>query len=157
VKLYFLRHAHAEDKHPDGDAARRLTDKGINSAQAVADLLKRLDVQPAYIFTSPRVRALFTAQIVGEALGKEPEIREAANFGFDLAGLNTLIAALADDIEVIIVGHEPTFSVTIGELTGGRLQMKKSGLARVDLHSRAPLRGELVWLIAPKILGALHD
>jgi hypothetical protein len=47
-------------------------------------------------------------------------------------------------------------SDTVGELTGGQVVMKKGGLARVDIHSRAPLRGALVWLIAPRVFEALE-
>jgi phosphohistidine phosphatase SixA len=50
-----------------------------------------------------------------------------------------------------LVGHEPTFSLTIAELIGGgRVQMKKGALARVDVNRN--LQGELVWLLQPKIL-----
>ena len=51
----------------------------------------------------------------------------------------------------MFVGHEPDFSTTITSLVGGRVVMKKGGLARVDIISDQPLLGELVWLIAPKI------
>ena len=49
------------------------------------------------------------------------------------------------------MGHEPTFSMVIAELIGGgRVQMKKGALARVDVNRE--LQGELVWLLQPKIL-----
>jgi hypothetical protein len=42
-------------------------------------------------------------------------------------------------------------------ISGGEIVMKKGGLARVDLFSRAPLRGALVWLFAPKVLDELAN
>jgi hypothetical protein len=30
--------------------------------------------------------------------------------------------------------------------------MKKSGMARIDLISREPIKGALLWLIAPRLL-----
>jgi phosphohistidine phosphatase SixA len=57
----------------------------------------------------------------------------------------------------MFVGHEPDFSTTIASLVGGRVAMKKGGLARVDIISSQPqpLLGELVWLIAPKVFERL--
>jgi phosphohistidine phosphatase len=54
---------------------------------------------------------------------------------------------------MMLVGHEPDFSLTISALTGGgRILLKKGGLARVDLTSSEPLQGELVWLLPPKVM-----
>jgi phosphohistidine phosphatase SixA len=54
---------------------------------------------------------------------------------------------------IMLVGHEPDFSQTIGALTGGRVVVKKGGLARVDLQpDSGALAGDLVWLIPPKVL-----
>jgi phosphohistidine phosphatase len=53
----------------------------------------------------------------------------------------------------MLVGHEPDFSRTIADLIGGgRVVMKKGGLARVDLESVDPPSGALVWLLAPKVM-----
>ena len=38
--------------------------------------------------------------------------------------------------------------------TGGDVIMRKGGLARVDVRSRKPLRGELVWLLTPALMDA---
>jgi phosphohistidine phosphatase len=55
----------------------------------------------------------------------------------------------------MLVGHEPDFSRTISALIGGgRVVMKKGGLARVDVESIDPPDGELVWLVTSKTLGA---
>jgi len=54
---------------------------------------------------------------------------------------------------VMIVGHEPDFSSLIGDLTGGsRVQLKKGGLARVDLESVDTGAGTLIWLLPPVVL-----
>ena len=57
---------------------------------------------------------------------------------------------------VMLVGHEPTFSQTIQALTGARVEMKKCGLARIDVLVRQPLKGELTWLLTPKLVRALN-
>jgi phosphohistidine phosphatase len=156
MKLYFLRHAHAENVNGMSDHDRRLTDKGRRAAHNMAKLLVALELQPDRIFSSPRIRALQTAEIVAGALKCEVESREEVNFGFGLSAVQMLTAHLPDDSEVLFVGHEPTFSHTIREITGGAIRMKKAGLARVDMLSRAPLNGELVWLLPPKVAAAIE-
>ena len=53
----------------------------------------------------------------------------------------------------MLVGHEPDFSQAIEALTGANVKMAKAGLARVDLADPTELRGQLIWLIPPKIAG----
>ena len=66
-------------------------------------------------------------------------------------------AELVDVAAELVVGHEPDFSGTISALIGGgSVVMKKGGLARIDVVSRHPLRGSLVWLIAPKVYERLN-
>jgi len=51
------------------------------------------------------------------------------------------------------VGHEPDFSDTISRLIGGgRLDLKKGGLALVELEDRATPAGRLLWLLPPRVL-----
>ena len=77
--------------------------------------------------TSPRARALDTARLACEQLGVEPVIEDRLAGGrFDPEEL----AAGLDN--VLMVGHEPDFSDAIAEMTGGRVDMKKGGLAAVE-------------------------
>lgn len=157
MRLYFLRHAHAEDTHPQGDHHRALTDHGRRAARNAAQVIARLGIAPVKIYTSPRTRAHQTAAIVGEALGIAPQVSEEVNFGFSPDAVARLISDPAHgDADALFVGHEPTFSQTIGAICGGVVQMKKSGLARIDLYQRSPLRGELVWLVTPKLFEVIN-
>jgi phosphohistidine phosphatase len=157
VILYFLRHAHAVDAVGLSDEERALNDKGNAQAEATAKLFKRLSPQIDLIYTSPRLRCRQTAEIVGRAVDRTPEVREELNFEFNLTLLNDLLAPLNFDQNVMLVGHEPTFSRAVHDLTGARIEMKKCGIARVDLISRTPLQGELVWLVAPRLVRAIVE
>ncbi|PJF28091.1 MAG: phosphohistidine phosphatase SixA [Phototrophicales bacterium] len=156
MELYFLRHGEAEDYRPD-DHSRALTPKGKARLQTATSIMKKLDLNISHIYTSPRIRALQTAQIAGEALGIEPQITEHLNYGFNHVALQTILAPHADDARIMLVGHEPTFSQTIAYLTGGNINMKRGGLARVDVGKANLQSGILVWLIAPKVFDALGD
>jgi phosphohistidine phosphatase len=157
MKLYFLRHAHAEDGGTVSDHERRLTSKGMQQAKIVARALAVLGVEPARIYSSPRVRARQTAETVAHVLELQVEIREELNFGFNLEALRSLLDRTSENVDIMLVGHEPTFSATIQDLTGAAVQMKKCGLARIDLTHRSALKGELVWLIPPKIFKAADE
>lgn len=155
MRLYFLRHAEAVDIAPD-DHNRQLTERGRERTRTAAKVMRLLDIGPEVIFSSPRLRALQTAEIVGEALGIEITVHETLNFGFNADDLAGLIDRYDEDAEILFVGHEPDFSDILTDLTGADLIMKKGGLARVDLsHKARPLTGELIWLIAPRVFDAL--
>lgn len=152
MKLYFLRHGQANWEQWDRpDDERPLTKKGRKEMEGIASALKELKVRPQHILTSPLPRALETAQIVADKLDVELTESPLLAPGF---GLHSLRQLLADhpDCDLMLVGHEPDFSLALAQVTGGTLRMAKAGLARVDLENVTELRGELVWLIPPKVL-----
>jgi phosphohistidine phosphatase len=123
--IWFLRHGDAEDTEPDFD--RQLTRKGERQARDAGAALAVLKVEFDVCLTSPKLRARETAQLACEVLGVEVTVDDRLTGGhFDPLDL----AAGLDD--VLLVGHEPDFSGAIAQLTGGRVDMKKGGLAAVD-------------------------
>lgn len=156
MKLYFLRHAHAEPHGTRDDHDRKLTAEGVLAATAAAKVMKALGIMPLTIYTSPRERALHTANIAAEVLGAPVVISEEINFGFDATAVERLLSNRKEQGDVMFVGHEPYFSETIRQITSGMVEMKKAGFARVDVEpSLSPLRGTLVWLLSPKIFEVL--
>ena len=124
--IWLLRHGDAAD-HAADDASRPLTGKGKRQARAAGAALAALGVGIDACLTSPKLRAVETARLACEPLGIEPEMSEALRGGdFDpeelAAGRGT----------VLLVGHEPDFSRAVQLLTGGRVEMKKGGLAAID-------------------------
>ncbi|MDX6608342.1 MAG: phosphohistidine phosphatase [Solirubrobacterales bacterium] len=140
--IYLLRHGEAEKGTVD-DAARRLTPKGERQARSAGRALAALGIKPDACLTSPKVRAADTARLACEALGLEPEIAEELRGGpFDSEAL------AAGRGDVLFVGHEPDFSSEIARLTGGKVKLRKGGLASID-------RNTLVALLQPKELAAI--
>jgi phosphohistidine phosphatase len=140
--LWLLRHGDAAEGSPD--AERPLTDKGKEQARAAGRALKKLGVNPAACLTSPKVRAADTARIACEGLGIEPQHEpKLAGGPFDP---EALAAGLGDD--VLLVGHDPDFSMAVHSLTGAQVRMKKGGLAGVG-------KGELLVLLRPSELKRL--
>jgi phosphohistidine phosphatase len=140
--IWFLRHGDAEDG--DDDFARKLTKKGERQSRDAGAALAALGVTFDACLTSPRVRARDTARLACEALGVEVTIEEQLQGGpFDA------LEIAAELGEVLLVGHEPDFSNAIGELTGGLVDLKKGGVAAVDVRElRLLLRPKEMHLIA---------
>jgi phosphohistidine phosphatase len=138
--LWLLRHGDAEGGSPD--AERPLTDEGRAQARAAGAALKALGVEVDACLASPKVRAADTARIVCEELGEvEPHLEPKLSGGpFDA---QALAAGLGDD--VLLVGHDPDFSMAVHSLTGAQVRMKKGGIAGVE-------KGELVVLLRPQEL-----
>ena len=155
MRYYFVRHGHAEDL-VDSDFKRELTAEGARRVAASAAVMKRLNMRPAAIFSSPRLRSRQTAEIIADVLELPVTLAEEVNFGFDLADIRRLTEPLKADAQVMFVGHNPDMSLVLHELTGVDVAMKKGGLARVDVTSKKARQGELVWLIAPKVFDALY-
>jgi phosphohistidine phosphatase len=141
--LWLLRHAEAADGLPDDE--RPLTEQGTRHAEAAGLAMARLGTSIDVCLSSPKLRALQTAQLTCERLGVSVTI-EAALSGepFDV---RELTAGLG---EVLLVGHDPSFSLTLHDLTGTQARMRKGGLAGIA-------KGELVVLLRPAELAAIAN
>jgi phosphohistidine phosphatase len=139
--LWLLRHAEAADGLPDDE--RPLTDRGMRQAEAAGLALARLGTNIDVCLSSPKLRAVQTAERACEPLGIPVTIEPAlSGEPFDVHGLT---AGLGD---VLLVGHDPSFSLTLYDLTGAQARMKKGGLAGIA-------KGELVTLLRPGELLAI--
>jgi phosphohistidine phosphatase len=139
--LWLLRHAEAEDGLPDDE--RPLTERGAMQADAAGRALAVLGVELEVCLSSPKLRAVQTAERACEPLGVPVTIERAlSGEPFDVHGLT---AGLSD---VMLVGHDPSFSLLLHDLTGTQARMKKGGLAAIS-------KGELVALLRPSELAAI--
>jgi phosphohistidine phosphatase len=140
--IWLLRHGDAADGSPDSE--RPLTEKGERQSRNAGSALKKLGIELEACLTSPKVRARETARLACEALGgPEVTVEPALQGGpFDPREL----AAGFD--EVLLVGHDPDFSMAVHSLTGAQVRMKKGGLAGIA-------KGELIVLLRPHELEAI--
>jgi phosphohistidine phosphatase len=148
-QLWLLRHGEAVPHESKPDAERELTARGERQAIAAGEALARLGVEFAACYASPKVRALDTARMACRALNIEPEVAEVLSNGFDADNARELLLAHSDEARVLVVGHDPSFSQVVHDLTGGRVDFKKGGVAAVRL---LPGGGELLVLLRPREL-----
>ena len=157
LRLYFLRHGKAWSRADwrEDDDLRPLTEAGEALMRAEGRAMKAMGLAPDVIVTSPLARARRTAEIVAAELGMSERLVEDRRlaYGFDARRLAEIVAREAAAASLMVVGHEPDFSATVAELTGGgRVDFKKGGLARVDVRGSQLDDGMLAWLLTPALM-----
>jgi phosphohistidine phosphatase len=140
--LLLVRHSDAAQAAGQvDDSARWLTASGRTKARAVAELLKQKGISFTRFVTSPRVRAVQTAEIFAQTLGFPGAVISLPSLSYtapadlaarDLAGFDGHIAAF---------GHMPTLGDVAQLLTGGQ--------------SVAFAPSEAIWLEGGRLLWAI--
>jgi phosphohistidine phosphatase len=142
--LLLVRHSDAAQAVGQvDDSARWLTASGRSKARAVAELLKNRGISFTRMVTSPRVRAVQTAEIFAQTLNFAGAVVSLPSLSYtvpadlaarDLAGLDGHIAAF---------GHMPTLGDIAQLLTGG------SAVALAPSEAVWIEGGRLLWAIDP--------
>ncbi len=159
MTLYLVRHAKAQNYHPEGDAFRELTETGILTAQAMASQARRRGMSPDVFLSSPYARARATAQIfMGSANGK-----------LQLSTALTPDAELSDAFEELsawvkngtqrlaVFSHNPFIALFASYLTPPsahrELTFHTATVVAIDFNQEfRPGSGRLLWIEHP-----LHD
>ncbi len=119
-----------------------------------AKALARLSLNVDLIVTSPLLRAKQTAKIVARRLEMRAKVLEDSRLagGFGIEPLGAILRAHADAGAIMLVGHEPSMSITIGHAIGAAsVELKKAALAGLDVRVPGTI-GTLFCLIPPKVL-----
>jgi phosphohistidine phosphatase len=156
LKLFFIRHGVADRSAWDGDDFDRpLTQEGREKMDKTARRLREIGFRPDIILSSPLARAVETAQIVADVLGRRDRVvvDKRVDPEFDISRLRSILSEHSKTEEIALVGHEPGFSTVVGALIGGGLVVcKKGSVARVDMETPESNHGELLWLLQPNTL-----
>lgn len=151
--LILYRHGMAEDKEKaESDDLRSLSIRGKNLLKkSVSGFETMLDTHNnVKIYSSPKVRARETAEMLSEELDlDDPIYLEFLGTG----GSVRLLRELVDDIEpgdaAIIVGQQPYLSLWSQELSGTFLRFKKGTAAcfRFPDKGEGETKAELRWYL----------
>jgi phosphohistidine phosphatase len=161
--VYLVRHGIAmdrEDPKCPPDAERPLTPKGMKRSHAAALGLLAMKVKPDAVLTSPWLRAVQTAEIFCEVMGFSSKRIVRTDV---LKGTATPAELLRDLAKmkakvVLCFGHEPHLHLVIGQVlhTGARItELKKAGVACLELERISPPQGQLLALYPPSTLRLL--
>ncbi len=159
MKLYFVRHGKASQV-ASSDEMRPLTHQGADDVRRMGRFLDKLGVQPKRIYTSPRLRALQTANIIADSLGLQAHVDDACNFNFNVRHLPELVTGLGEDDEVMFVGHNPSMSEIVKATSGAEVDLSTGAIAcitRIYPLADARSSGFLKWLLTPKTVAAIAE
>lgn len=162
MKIYIMRHGNARPLTEAGvstDDERPLTDLGRQEVAVMARVLQHLGGDPDLILSSPLVRARQTAEIVSEHFGKRVNVTQAVDLapGGSPAGVLAQILRSGRPAETLISGHMPGVGMLAGFLAWNQpdavIRFRTSGICLIELPNEqpAPGRGDLRWLIPPKV------
>ncbi len=124
MRIVLVRHAEAAPAG-DGidDAARPLTDAGRQTAARVAGALRAQGIEASRVLTSPRARAVATAEIFAPILGFAGSIERAGWLCYARPASEAareLTALMADGCCILAFGHMPTLPEIGKQLSRGR-------------------------------------
>ena len=120
-RLVLLRHAKSAWPIGVPDHDRPLTGRGRRDAQAAGQWFKGEGPRPDLALCSTAVRARHTWEIICRSLPPVDTRHVPELYGADADDLVDLVATTPDDVRVlVVVGHEPTASITALRLAGQR-------------------------------------
>lgn len=157
--LLLMRHAKSDwDADYTTDHERPLNARGIRSARLMGRMLTSLELVPDRIISSTAIRAVATTNNAVEAGGWGAAVELEDDFYG--TGPDTVLqrASAAPDVgHLMLVGHQPTWSMLVHRLTGAAADMKTASVAVIELMagdwtSLPDGHGVLTALINPRSL-----
>lgn len=161
LRCVLFRHGIAAEREEwtGKEVDRPLTDKGKRRVRLAAAGLRRLDVRPTHILTSPLIRAVETAKLLHVTLAVRSPLQLVDELLADAPPekMIGLLHDLSPGSCVLCVGHEPHLGMTASLLLSGRLSgtfpLKKAGACLIEMSLPIkPGRGRLLWWLTPSQL-----
>ena len=119
-KLYLIRHAKSSWDNPGSTYFERpLNKRGKRDAPFIGKLLKKENVEPDLIISSPAVRALTTAEFFAKEIGysKNKILKDENIYEAGLRELEDIVQNIPDDKTVILLfGHNPGLTHYVNHL-----------------------------------------
>ncbi len=152
MKLHVIRHAEAvEQSSTTPDEYRYLSCRGRTRFRRVAETLKKCGIDPDIIMSSPRVRAVQTAEIIAETIRFSGELLIVPFLGesFSIAQLQEYLEKRGGVRELALVGHEPDLGCVVGELLGkSAFTIKKGSIVSLNLKFQQPETvARFLWMV----------
>jgi phosphohistidine phosphatase len=158
LNLMLMRHGKSDwDAGAMDDHARPLSSRGVRSAERMGEVLRDLGLIPDIVVSSTATRAKSTAEIIrisggwGSRLVLADELYGASvNATLECAERHSDGAS-----RIMLVGHQPTWSMTVQQLTGGTANIRTATVADIEIHATSwdglvSARGTLSSLLQPR-------
>ncbi len=158
--LYIVRHAFAGepgDERYSHDSLRPVTKKGRKQFDQLVKSLRKCEVAPKVIGTSPYLRCVQTADVLVERLENcsDRQLVETFAPGCQLSDVLAWARQFAAQ-DLAFVGHAPDVNSIAAALLGAAdesLHFAKGAIAAVEFGAEfAPGKGTLLWFVTPKLI-----
>jgi phosphohistidine phosphatase len=154
-----MRHGDATSQASSGEL--ELTEVGRSTVRRTLEVLAHIDLpKPERVYASPLKRAQQTATIAREVLQVTDDIQIAPALQSETDPLTTLgfIASMEHREPVMLVGHDPLFSIIASMLVAGTdlpvIGMQKSSICAIELtRFEVPRMRGVLRLFLPPIQG----
>ena len=161
--LILYRHGMAEEKNkaPNDDLrslsvrGQRLLEKSVSGFETMLGNHSKIK-----IFSSPKVRARETAEMLSEKLNlPSPEYLDFLGTGGSVRLLRELVVDIEPDTVAIIVGQQPFLSLWSQELSGTFLRFKKGTAAcfKFPNEGEVETKAELRWYMQTRDFIKIDD
>lgn len=113
-RLYLVRHAKSSWDNPNfSDFDRPLNKRGKRDAPFMGKLLKKENIKPDLIYSSPAMRAITTAQIFADELDypKKQIVESLSIYESGIKELEEIVQKISEEHKsVLIFGHNPALT-----------------------------------------------
>ena len=139
--LFLIRHAKSswgDTALPDKD--RPLNDRGRRDAPKIGERLAKRDVKPDLILSSPAMRALKTAEIIGKKLDyrRKDIVVDDRLYAVEADDLLDVIRKLGDKLErVMLFGHNPELTELAHRLSSKITHMPTCAVAEFTFDAKS--------------------
>jgi len=139
-QLIIARHGKSSWKYDKiSDIDRHLKERGIHDAYAMAERLKKSNISPDVIMSSPATRALHTAMIFIRTLNhplEQVQLHDIFYSGNDQDVLDVIRQAPENVTTLMIFGHNPTFTDLANQFLSGELDnLPTAGMAFLEFET----------------------
>jgi phosphohistidine phosphatase len=134
--LMLMRHGKSDwDAGARDDHTRPLAPRGVVAAERMGEVIRELGLIPDLVVSSTATRARSTAELARITGGWDSRlVLDDALYGASVSETLAVAANHGSDCKrVMLVGHEPTWSMTVSRLTGARVAMRTATVVDIEL------------------------
>lgn len=162
LRLMLFRHGKSDwNANTHGDRDRPLNARGERAAATMGLVLRKMGEVPDLVISSPAIRAEATATLARISGGWDSRLEIAEElYGAGPESALVVAARCGDDAErLMLVGHEPTWSLLAQQITGGRIVVRTATVLAFDLNDAKwedvrRANGSLAFAVHPRMFTA---
>ena len=138
-KLYIIRHAKSSWKDLSlSDFERPLNKRGIKDAPLMGDMLKRKNILPDIIISSPAKRAKATAKVIAKEINyTKPIVYDSDIYEAGMSTLRNIVNSIDNkNKSVFLFGHNPGLGMLVDIFVGLYENIPTCGIVGIEFNCK---------------------